>query len=185
MANNYSPKSTLARNILISVVVLLALLIGVLYYMDYRAEFQREERAYELLQDCSNPDFYEDFILRFPKSEHVDEVRERYKEVAAQQDEWATLIVKGGREELQQFVRLHPTSPYVRLANNRIDSLDWADAKQKRTLEAVTRYMSLHADGFYIGEAETLRQTLERTRAEVAMLAAQQDSLAADSMKLQ
>ena len=179
MANDYSPKSTLARNILIIVVVLLALLIVGLYYMDYRSECQREERAYELLQDCSNPDFYEDFILRFPKSEHIDEVRERYTTVAAQQDVWATLIVKGGRDELSQFVRLHPTSPYIKVAQARIDSLDWAEAKQTRTIDAVSRYIANHPDGYYVDQADVLRSSLERAKAEAeAAAASQRDSMA-------
>lgn len=168
---------------LIGLVVLLGLLIGGLYYYDYRQSQVREQRAYELLKDCSNPDFYEDFIIRFPKSQYIEEVRERYKKVAAQQNEWQTLIKNGSRDELRQFVNLHPTSPYVKVAQGRIDSLDWAEAKTQRSLEAVTHYMATHPDGYYIDQAETLRQTLERQRQEAAALAAaQRDSLAlADS----
>jgi len=163
----------------VALVILLGLLIGGLYYYDYRSGQLREERAYELLKDCSNPDFYEDFIIRFPKSEHIDEVRERLKVVAAQQNEWQKLIVSGNRQELQQFVNQHPTSPYVKMARNRIDSLDWAEAKELRTVEAVTHYMAIHSDGYYIDHAEQLRQTLERQREEArAMAAAAKDSLA-------
>ena len=140
-------------------------------------------RAYELLQDCSNPDFYEDFIIRFPKSEYIEEVRERYSQVASQQDEWQRLISTGSRDDLKRFVNQYPTSPYVKVAQGRIDSLDWGEAKEARTLEAVTRYMADHPNGYYIDQAEVLRQTLERARAEAAALAAaQRDSTAvADS----
>ena len=168
------------RFLFLGIVVLIGLLIGGLYYYDYAQMQKREMRAYELLQDCSNPDFYEDFIIRFPKSKHIEEVRERYKVVAAQQNEWQKLILNGTRDELRQFVRLHPTSPYVKVAQGRIDSLDWTEAKELRSLEAVTHYMATHPDGYYIDQAETLRQTLERQRREAAAAAAaaRRDSLA-------
>lgn len=167
------------------VVVVLGVLIGGGYYLDYRGEKQREERAYALLQDCSNPEFYNDFIIRFPKSKYIDEVRERYHEVAALQTEWQQLVAKGNREQLHIFVRQHPTSPYVKVARNRIDSLDWEETRSLNSIEAVTHYMDEHPDGYYIAHAETLRQTLERKRQEAeAASAALRDSLsqATDSL---
>ena len=165
---------------LIAAVVLLGLLIGGLYYYDYRSSQQREELAYALLDGCSNPAFFEDFMIRFPKSKYIDDVRARYKEVAARQDEWQKLILNGSSEELRQFVHLHPTSPYVKMAQDRMDSLDWTSAKETRTLESVTHYIASHPDGFYIDKAESLRQTLEREKAEkaAAAAAARRDSLA-------
>ena len=166
---------------LLVLVVLLGLIIGGLYYYDYRAEQRRELRAYEMLKGCSNPDFYEDFIIRFPKSEYIAEVKERLKEVSAQQIEWQNLVSSGTRNDLQRFASQHPTSPYAKVALTRIDSLDWAEAKAARSLEAVTYYMATHPDGYYIDQAETLRQTIERQRSEAA--AALRDSLArADSV---
>ena len=165
------------RNLVIGAVVLLGLIIGVLYSCDYRAEQQREKHAYELLKDCSNPAFYEDFIIRFPKSKHIDEVREQYRIVAAQQNAWFKLVENGTRDDLLQFIRQHPTSPYVKVANNRIDSLDWADARKSHTLDAVSHYMASHPNGYYIDQAEILRQSLERQREEAAA-AALRDSIA-------
>ncbi len=163
-------------------VMLLLLLIGAVLYYDYHSSRQREQHAYEMLRDCSNPDFYEDFIIRYPKSEYIDEVRERYRVVAQQQEEWQRMVLAGTREDLRRFVREHPTSPYVKVAQGRIDSLDWAEAKQQRSLESVAHYIATHPDGYYIDLAEQLRQTLERQRAEAEALAAQQaDSLATDS----
>ena len=168
----------------IFLVLLLALIIGGIFYYDYRSSKQREQHAYEMLQDCSNPDFYEDFIIRYPKSPYIEDVRARYKVVAQQQAEWQRLIAQGTRDDLHRFVREHPTSPYVKVAQGRIDSLDWAEAKQQHSLEAVTHYIATHPDGYYIDLAEQLRQTLERARAEAEALAALQgDSLAlADSI---
>ncbi len=160
--------------------LLLGLLIGGLCLYMYYEERQREERAYELLQGCSDPQFYEDFITRYRRSRHLEDVRERYKEVSARQEEWKSLVEKGGREELRQFVAQHPGSPYVPVARARIDSLDWAEVQELHTLEAVTSYLTAHPDGYYIAQAEVLRQMLERARIEAeALVAAQRDSLSA------
>ena len=165
---------------LIAAVILLLLIIGGLYFYDYRAEQQREQRAYELLQGCSNPDFYEDFIVRFPKSDRIEEVRARYEEAKMQQNQWQVLVASGTREDLQQFVREHPTSPYIKVAQARIDSLDWVEAKQARTIAAVSRYIATHPDGYYVDQADMLRSSLERAKAEAeAAAAALRDSLAA------
>ena len=159
------------------VVAVLGVLIGGLCFYDYRMSQAREERAYELLQDCSNPEFYEDFLLRFKDSKHADEVRERLRQVSLQQQEWQKLVLGGSRESLQRFVIENPSSPYVKVAQSRIDSIDWAEAKAANTLEAVTRYMAVHPDGYFIDQAETMRQSLERAKAAAA--AALRDSLAA------
>lgn len=156
--------------------LLLSLLIGGLYLYDYILQRQRERHAYELLQDCSNPDRYEDYIARFPKSEHIDDVRQRLEEVSRQQEEWLHLIYNGSHRELQAFIAKHPTSPYLKVAQTRLDSLDWAQASTAHTLEAVSQYMTEHPDGYFIDQAETLRQTIERQRAEAA--AARRDSIA-------
>lgn len=174
------PKEASATGWFVGIVVLLGLIIGGLYFYDYRSNQLREEHAYELLQDCSNPAFYDDFMARFPKSKYIDDVRRRYKVVAAQQNEWQRLVTQGTRDQLHAFVRQHPTSPYVKMAQDRIDSLDWASAKESRKLEAVTHYLAVHPDGFYIDKAEILRQQLEREKAqaEARRAAARRDSLA-------
>lgn len=170
------------RYLILSFVILLGLCIGGLYYYDYRQHQERELRAYTILQDCSNPAFYEDFIVRFPHSPHIDEVRERLKEVMAQQNEWEKLIAGGNRQELQQFVAEHPGSPYVKMAQTRIDSLDWAEASTLRTIEAVTYYMAAHPDGLYINQADALRQTIEQQRALEQMRRDSLARVAADSV---
>ena len=172
--------SSVARWVMIILVALLVLLIGGLYLYDYQAERHREQRAYELLQDCSNPDFYEDFIIRFPKSSHIDEVRERYKAVAAQQGEWQKIIDGGSREDLEQFVRLHPTSPYVKVAQLRMDSLDWAEAKQRRSLEAINQYMLAHPNGYYLDQAEIMRQIAEYVANDGALSVAELNEIDTD-----
>lgn len=185
-ADSSSGKGSGPRMWLLVLIILLGLCTGGLYYCDYDEARKREQHAYELLKDCSNPDFYEDFIIRFPKSRHIDEVRERYKEVSAQQAEWQKLVDGGSRDELLRYLQQHPNGRYAKVAEVRIDSLDWQAARERRTLEAVAGYIAAHPEGYYIDEAETLRQMLERQRAEAeAAMAALRDSLAqveADSL---
>ena len=52
-----------------------------------------------------------------------------------------------------------------------------------RSIESVTHYMATHPDGYYIDQAETLRQGLERAKAEAeAAAAAQRDSSANETV---
>ena len=65
------------------------------------------------------------------------------------------------------------------MAQARLDSLDWADARKARTLESVNQYIAQHPEGYYVDQADALRTTLERAKAEAeAAAAALRDSLA-------
>ena len=99
--------------------------------------------------------------------------------IRQQQSQWQKLVENGTREELKRFVQEHPTSPYIKVAQSRLDSLDWANARQQRTIESVSQYISLHPEGYYVDQADMLRSSLERQKAEAeAAAAALRDSLA-------
>ena len=160
---------------IVVVLLLLALLVGGAYfYNDYRMR-QDEERAYQLLANCQTPQAYEDFMARFPNSRYAEDVRARYEETLNLQNELKHLAMYGSRDELRRFIQKHPDSPYLQLAQSRIDSLDWAEALQVRTLEAVTFYLATHPEGYFVSPADSLRQLLEQEKA------ALNDSIARDS----
>ncbi len=107
-----SPKPNASRKVTVwtSVVALIVILVGGFFYLDVREDNKREARAYELLTDCQDPLVFEDFIAKFPDSEHIDEVRQRYQELAARQAEWESKVVNGTREELERFIKDNPTA---------------------------------------------------------------------------
>ena len=156
---------------------MIAILVGGFFYLDVREDNKREARAYELLTDCQDPLVFEDFIAKFPDSEHIDEVRQRYQELAARQAEWESKVVNGTREELERFIKDNPTSNIVRVARARLDSMDWDLASRGNTIVSYERYIQDHPEGLFIDQAEVQRQKLERALAAAAERA-KQDSLA-------
>ena len=174
-----SPKPNASRKVTVwtSVVALIAILVGGFFYLDVREDNKREARAYELLTDCQDPLVFEDFIAKFPDSEHIDEVRQRYQELAARQAEWESRVVNGTREELERFIKDNPTSNIVRVARARLDSMDWDLASRGNTIASYERYIQDHPEGLFIDQAEVQRQKLERALAAAAERA-KQDSLA-------
>jgi len=153
--------------------VLIAVLVAGWYYFETKREEQREKRDYEMLQGCGNPAFYEDFIIKYPNSQYIEEVRARYKEVSAQNGEWEAIARTKDRAKIVNYAHLHPTSPYVSIARDMIDSIDYYAAKNLNTIEAFEKYLQDHSKGQYIDVAETTLEKLIRKKEQ-----ARRDSIA-------
>ena len=63
----------------------------------------------------------------------------------------------GTREQLKAFIEQHPTSPYRKACEMRVDSLDWNDAKEDNTLEGYQKYLALHPEGLFLSDAQDAR----------------------------
>lgn len=161
----------------VSLLACVAILIGGYFYLTSHAAQQRETRAYALLQDCKDPLVFEDFIAKYPESEHLEEVRKRYLTLNQEQAKWEALVLRGTREELQTFIQSNSGSPYLRVALARIDSMDWQMANTRPTIQSMEQYIAVHPEGFFIEQAEIQRQRLERERL-AAEERAQQDTMA-------
>lgn len=116
-----------------------------------------EERAYARLENNTNLLFYEDFLTRFPKSQYADEVRNRYNQMKQEQAVYFAEAATGGRAELIAFINAHPESPYCRICEMRVDSLDWFEACEANTLDAYQQYLSIHPEGIFLGDATEAR----------------------------
>ena len=167
--------------------LLLAILIigigGYLYWDNYQDRLASEEKAFELLKDCNDPLSFEDFIARFPNSKHIDEVKERLSGLQKEDAVWAELCRNPEITALHNFVDTHPTSPYMKVALNKIDSLDWRRADQLGTKDAYDEYILQHEDGIYISEAynarDNARRREEQARRDSLAAVAKRDSIAA------
>lgn len=165
--------------------ILIIALGGYLYWDNYQDKMASEEKAFELLQDCNDPLSFEDFIARFPNSRHIDEVKEQLKGLQREDAVWEELCRNLDVEALHNFVDTHPTSPYLKAALQKIDSLDWRLADQRGTTEAYDRYILQHEDGIYISEAynarDNARRREEQARRDSLDAAAKADSIAAEA----
>lgn len=166
--------------------VLAIIIIGLgayLYWDNYQDKLASEEKAFELLKDCNAPLSFEDFIARFPNSKHIDEVKERLSGLHQEDAVWAELCRNLDVTALHNFVDTHPTSPHVKVALHKIDSLDWRKADQLGTKDAYDEYILQHEDGLYISEAynarDNARRREEQARRDSLAAVAKRDSIAA------
>ncbi len=161
--------------------MLVFVIAGVVYCCDANRERKMEKRAFAALGDSQDPLVLEDFIARYPKSEHVEEVRQRYMELVAEQTELEARVMNASCEELKTFVTAGGGNQHLlRLANARIDTMDWREATAKASSKSMERYISEHPDGAFIAEAVEEYNKYECLRLE-AELAAQRDTTDSDA----
>lgn len=160
-----------------------------LYWDNHQQRRYSEEKAFELLQGCNDPLNFEDFIARYPNSEHLDEVREQLKALQKVDALWEVVAKSSNTEDFRNFIQAHPRSPYAKVALHKIDSLDWREADGKGTSEAYDQYILNHDAGEYITEAyaarDAARDREERARRDsIAAAQARADSLAPEEVSV-
>ena len=151
-------KKNTGRRILTAFVFLL--FAGVAFwgynYYTTMTEAQDEARAYSVLEDNETIADYEDYLDRFPESEHAAEVKERLASLQQMYEVWRDLCVSGRQRDFEIFKQNHPGSILVRKCDLKIDSLDWIDAEKEGTDASINAYLAKHPDGRYASEASIL-----------------------------
>ena len=163
---------------------LLVLAIAGFFYIEHRNYVQAEAKAYALLNNCSDPLNYEDFIARFPKSEHIADVKHRLSELMRIDEVWEEVSKSMDVMELQAFVDTHPASPYKKVALHKIDSLDWRNADRAGTAAAYDAYIAHHDNGEYVTHAYTARENARRREDQARRDSAATAQERADSLSL-
>ncbi len=135
---------------------------GYLWYL--QMEEKREARDLQMLSGAMNPDFYEQFLQDHPNSPHVADVRRRMEQLLAEADEWQDVLRSKKRIDLLRFQQAHPNSLHSRECRDMIDSIDWLDARNIGTVEAMQDYMANHPDGLYTSEASDTLNAIIKSR---------------------
>lgn len=139
---------------------IIAIIICGMYYLDYKNSKDREEREYAMLENTSNPEYYNDFLAKYPKSEHYQEVKERLNVLLDETEEWSKIMQDVSRSEIEKFMNAHPYSRRLQECEDMIDSIDWNDAKKTNTEEAIVNYLNTHPNGKYAEEASQKKNEL-------------------------
>lgn len=121
-----------------------------------------EQRAFDRLTGCTNLNFYEDYIVRFPDGKHIDEVKKLYAQVKTQSAQFYQQTSNGTKEELLLFIKNNPSSPYCKVCELRIDSLDWQDASAANTVSAYGQYLADHPQGIFVEVANETKNRLAK-----------------------
>ncbi|MBO5659870.1 MAG: hypothetical protein J6R98_02395, partial [Bacteroidaceae bacterium] len=134
------------------------------YYWQEETKKQKEEADYRLLENVTNPSFYQQFLDDYPQSQHKDLVVMRMQKLVAENAEWQEVLKARTRIQLLKFMQNHPQTHHKRECEDFIDSIDWADAMQIGTHEAVANYLELHPNGQNAETAAGKLNELAKTR---------------------
>ena len=145
-------------------VIVPILTVGGYFAYDLYGFMQREEHDYEALCGVTDPTFYQQFLTDYPESKHKEEIRERMKQLQAEQGEWQLLQDHLNREDLVQYLQKYPGTVRRRLCEDLIDSIDWFETKRIGTEEVILRYLQNHPAGIYAGEASDYKNAILLSR---------------------
>ena len=150
-------------------IILILLGIGgfVIWSMTSTRETE-EEKAYSLLENCKDLRSYESFIAYYPKSRHIDDVRERWNALKVEESAWDEVKRSLNVTDIETFVTTYPTSTHRQAALHRIDSLDWREAEKGGSTVTYTLYINKHENGEYITEAYAAREEALRRESQAA-----------------
>lgn len=156
-------KGLSALSIVLITMLMLALVGGgayALYWLN-KDQMAKEEEAYAMLEGCTDPLNFEDFISRFPDSRHLDDVRARMEALQQEDSEWLSVEASMNVTRLESYIREYPHSPHEQRAQFLIDSLDYIAARNADTRESYIHYLEKHPEGTYYIEANSGRNAVE------------------------
>ena len=154
--------------------LLLICLIGLSVFQYHKQEKLKKELAeYKRLASITNPEFYQQFLINYPESEYYEEIQTRMIKLQAEAKDWLQLQKNINRTSVSRFLQNHPGSLRQRICEDMLDSIDWQDAQNIGSEEAVTNYLHQHPAGRYVSEAAERKNTIltaKVTPAERAMI---------------
>lgn len=155
------PPKSKKKTLYIVIAVLIVLLIGSGAWFVYANNTaSQEEMAYQILENNDNPQDYQDFLEKYPNSEHADEVRQRLTKLEEMLAKWNTIALSDNVNDFINFKNTYNDIQYGRLCDIKIDSLDFIIAQKQGTPEAYQHYLDSHPDGRYASEASIAQGTL-------------------------
>lgn len=160
---NRQPQQPKGSNrVLIGIIIFLLIVIvagggGFYYYIHSDNEAAAAMRAYDALDESYSSDDYKAFLERFPDSEYAPDVRRRMQNLLNMEREWDYICNSADANAFVRFKNKYANPLYDRLCDNKIDSLDWINAKNTDTWDAYSNYMSKHPSGMYYADASNAK----------------------------
>ena len=159
-SNVYPTKKSNKGKKLLRIVIAILILIG-LYFTYYEVILEKnlERSAWETAVKENSVNGYLTYIEKHPSGTHFEEAQEglmKLKQTEASM--WEKLKVSENISELTGFITQFNNSPYLPLAEIRLDSLSWMVALKTNSAESYYEYIefSRHGElrGVYTAEAQ-------------------------------
>ncbi len=149
----------------IAIALLVAVIIGAIFYFYTSAGNDKETAAYESAMSSDDITLMQQFLDTYndaPQA-HRDSVQARITMFNTELREWNDVVISNSRAALQQFLDEHPASSHAKEAVRMIDSIDWASAVSAATPEALKSYIEGHPNGNYVDEANDRIRNINAT----------------------
>lgn len=138
---------------------------GLYWYLNQDTEADTELAAYEMLDGSETLEDYESFMTKFPDSPHMRDVKQRFETLKTMYSAWNTACISCKQRDFEIFAKNYPNSTLVKVCEQKIDSLDWEDAKAKGDPESIEDYLRKHPNGRYSTEASEKHSKIMDTTA--------------------
>lgn len=128
--------------------------IGLLFYQVQMGN--RESEAYSRAVSSSDTLIMQSYLERYPDAEdsHRQEVTALLEKARKMERDWNNAMVSNSLSELKEFLSAYPENTHRQAAEEKIDSLSWAMAKNKNTPESYHQYIGEFPNGAYIDQAQ-------------------------------
>ena len=120
-----------------------------------------EVTAYTALSESHSSKDYQAFLEQFPNSKFAADVRERMTKLLELEGAWNTIVNSSNPDDFANFKSKYNDDFYAKLADNKIDSLDFSKAQTTGTPAAFANYLLKHPEGRYTAEAQAAQNTAE------------------------
>ena len=120
-----------------------------------------EVTAYTALSESHSSKDYQAFLDQFPNSKFAADVRERMTKLLELEGAWNTIVNSSNPDDFANFKSKYNDDFYAKLADNKIDSLDFSKAQTTGTPAAFANYLLKHPEGRYTAEAQAAQNTAE------------------------
>lgn len=143
------------KTILVVSVVVVAVIAGLCWWMAKSSESDKEMAAYEYAMTSSDPQVLQSYLDKYADGPdaHRDSIEAHLSLLKQVDQDWTNAVVSGSKSALQQYIEMHPESPFKAVALHKIDSIDWDSANGLNTVEAMEEYLELHPDGEHLDDA--------------------------------
>lgn len=135
--------------------------IGVLVYQVKMGK--KENEAYAMASSSADTLIMQSYLERYPHANetHRQEVMDLLEKARKMEKDWNNAKTSNSLSEIKDFLSTYPNSAHRQAAEERIDSLSWAMAKNKNTPESYNQYIGEFPEGAYIDQAQdALRKRL-------------------------
>ena len=129
---------------------------GVFFYFYYTAKDTKETEAYNYAITSDDPLVLQSFLDTYRDADATrrDSIETRLQAIHQASKDWLDACTSKSKTTILKYLEKYPNSAHKGEALNKIDSIDWAKAKDLDTESGYEEYTKAHPNGAHVEDAE-------------------------------